>query len=104
MAATVEGRRAYMVDPPDEDYTLEMFLQSAISTARSEGIPDFKNNADYDLYIYALATLRYDNRGLQFGGSYVAAQGENARDMKNAFVLRLRHAQEDEQLGGDCGE
>ena len=104
MAATVEGLRAYMVDPPDEDYILETFLQSAISTARSAGIPEFKNNAEYDLFIYALATLRYDNRGLQFAGSYVAAQGENARDMINSFVIRLRHAQEDEQLGGDCGE
>lgn len=103
MAVTVDGLRAYMVDPPDDDAILKTFLDSAISSATSSGIPKFRNNAEYDLFIYALATLRYDNRGLQFAGSYVAAQGDNAQDMINAFTLRLRHAEEDDvPAGGDC--
>lgn len=102
MAATVKGLRAYMVDPPDEDEILQLYLDSALSMARNAGIPNFRNNAEYDLFIYALATLRYDNRGLAFGGSYVAAQGDNAKDMINSFVIRLRHAQEDDTEGGGC--
>lgn len=102
MAATVEGLRAYMVDPPDDDDVLDLFLRSAKSSAREAGIPDFRNNAEYDVFIYALATLRYDNRGLQFAGSYVAAQGDNAKAMIDGFVLRLRHAKEDD--AGDGGD
>ena len=73
-----------------------MWLNAAKSEARTAGIPDFDNNAQYDLFIYALAAWYYDNRGLQVSGSYQATARETMQKIKDAFVLQLRHAEDDD--------
>lgn len=95
MAATEEGLKAYLGLPPDSSGYLEGYLAAARSKARAAGIPDYESNASYDLFIYALAAMYYDNRGLAFSGSYQATAEENARKLINSFVLELRYAGED---------
>ena len=87
--------------PPDSAESLDSFISAAKSKARAAGIRDFKNNAQYDLFIHALAAMYYENRGMTFSGSYQATAEANARKLVNAFVLELRYAEEDEAEGGD---
>lgn len=94
---TVEGFRAYLNPPPDiTDENLQLWLAAAKSDARTAGVPDFRNNAEYDLFLYALATWHYDNRGMQSSGTYQATALDTFQRIKNSFVLQLRHATEDE--------
>lgn len=97
MAVSANGLKAYLNCSPDitEDQ-LSLWLNAAKSEARTAGIPDFENNAQYDLFIYALAAWYYDNRGLQVSGSYQATARETMQKIKDAFVLQLRHAEEDD--------
>lgn len=96
MAATVSGFRAYLRPPPDiTDEQLNMWLASAKSEARTAGVPAFEHNAQYDIFIYALATWYYDNRGMQVSGTYQATALETKKKITDAFVLQLRHATED---------
>lgn len=102
MAATLEGLRNYLVLPPDNEEELSPYLAAARSKARSAGIPDYEDNAQYDLFLYALAAMYYENRGMTFSGSYMAAAEETATRMIDSFVLALRYAGEDKG-GGDRG-
>ena len=103
MAVTTERLAAYLrtqlpaagtVDPDD----LALYLNAAKSRARSSGVPEYENNAEYDLFILALAAMAYDNRG--FGAPLI--DPEKAERMINGFVLRLRAAGEDD-AGEDDG-
>lgn len=101
MAVTAAGFLDYLgenVDLNAED--LIPFLAAAKSKARTAGIKDFKNNAQYDGFIYALAGMLYDNRDMAFSGAYQATAEANARALINSYVLELRYATEDPEPGG----
>lgn len=102
---TVDSLRQYLNCSPDTTAAqLSMWLDAAKSEARTAGIPEFQRNAQYDLFIYALAAWYYDNRGLQVSGSYQATARETMQKIKDAFVLQLRYATEDpeeDEEGGD---
>ena len=70
---------------------LQPYLDAARSKARAAGIPDYEHNAQYDLFILALAAMYYDNRGM---GTPLADPAK-AQRMIDTFVLELRHAGED---------
>ena len=74
--------------------SVDVYLQAAKSKASSAGIPVFENNAQYDLFILALAAMYYDNRGMAFDGQDKGEQA--ARNIINSFVNELRYAKEDE--------
>lgn len=95
MSATADGLRAYLTLPPDSNEELELYLSAARAKARAADVPEYRNNAQYDLFIYALAAMYYDNRGMAYSGAYQATAEENARKIINSFVLELRHAGED---------
>lgn len=71
--------------------SVDAYLQAAKSKAKSAGIPAFENNAQYDLFITALAAMYYDNRGMTFQDPADAA---NAQRMIDSFVLELRYAED----------
>lgn len=103
MAVTVYDLNEHLGYPEEDAQKLDRYLRGAISQARAAGIPDYKNNAQYDLFILDLAAMRYDNRGMTFSGSYQATAEENARKMINSYALELRHAGEDPPKFGGCG-
>lgn len=88
---TIEQFRGYLRNPPDDDQDLEMYLNAAKQSAKDAEIPEYENNAKYDLFICALAAYYYENRGLTFSGSYQATAEANARKLVNSFVLELRY-------------
>lgn len=92
---TAKDLTAYLRNPPDNEETLDRYLSAARSKARAAGVPDYKHNAQYDLFILALAAMYYDNRGMAFSGSYQATAEQNATRLINSFVLELRGAGED---------
>lgn len=71
---------------------VDAYINAAKSKARVAGIPAFTSNAQYDLFIMALAAMYYDNRGMTFQNPADAA---NAERMINSFVLELRYGDED---------
>lgn len=71
---------------------VDTYLNAAKSKARAAGIPAFESNAQYDLFIMALAAMYYDNRGMTFQDPADAA---NAQRMIDSFVLELRYGDED---------
>lgn len=77
-----------------ESVDVDTYLQAAKSKASASGIPTFDNNAQYDLFIMALAAMYFDNRGMTFQNPADAA---NAERMINSFVLELRYAKEDSE-------
>ena len=89
---TLEGLRDFLALPEAEreDRVLDQCLAAARSKARTAGVPDLHDNAQYDLFLYALAAMYYDNRGMGQIGAEDAAQR-----MINSFVLELRYAEED---------
>ena len=89
---TLERLRDFLALPENEreDLILESCLSAARSKARTAGIPDYQDNAQYDLFLCALAAMYYDNRGMGQIGAEDAAQR-----MINSFVLELRYAEED---------
>ena len=95
MAVTTKTLREYMRLPTDSTEKLDSYRDAAKSKARSAGIKDFQHNAQYDMFICALAAMYYENRGMSFSGSYQATAEANARRLINAFVLELRYADED---------
>lgn len=101
MAANVEQLREYLRLPPDSTENLTGYLAAAKSKARAAGIPEYAANAQYDMFIYALATYYYENRGMAFTGSYQATAEENARKLINSFVLELRYSDEDSESGAE---
>ena len=92
MAVTENEFRTYLRLPSDDDENLTGYLAAAMSKARTAGIPVYMNNAQYDLFIKALAALYYDNRGMTFQNPADAA---NAQKMIDSFVLELRYGDED---------
>lgn len=72
--------------------TVDTYLNAAKSKARVAGIKEYTNNAQYDLFILALAALYYDNRGMTFQNPADAA---NTQRMIDSFVLELRYGDED---------
>lgn len=71
--------------------SVDAYLQAAKSKAKAAGIREYTNNAQYDLFIMALAAMYYDNRGMTFQNSADAA---NAQRMIDSFVLELRYAED----------
>lgn len=104
---TVADFRAYLNPAPDiTDAQLSSWLAAAKSEARTAGVPDFRRNAQYDLFIQALAAWYYDNRGLQVSGTYQATALGTKKQLTDSFVLQLRYAKEDpepesSEEGGD---
>ena len=93
---TVAKFRDYLNPAPDiSEEQLELWLKAAQSEARSAGVPAYKHNAQYDLFIYALGTWYYDNRGMQVSGTYQATALETKKKITDSFVLQLRFAGED---------
>lgn len=101
MAVTTQSLAEYLRSPPDSVENLETYLAAAKSKARAAGIPDFANNAQYDMFLHALAAMYYENRGMSFSGSYQATAEENAQKLINSFVLELRYAEEDPPKADD---
>ena len=75
---------------------VDNYLAAAKSKAISAGIPVFENNAQYDLFIMALAAMYYDNRGMSFEGQRPDYSEQAAKNIINSFVNELRYAKEDE--------
>ena len=99
MAATVDGLRKYLRLTPDTDEELSLYLDAAKAKAKAAGIPDL-NNAQYDLFLYALAAMYHDNRGMAFSGAYQATAEETAKKMIDGFVLELRYSDPEDGDGG----
>lgn len=74
---------------------VDKYLAAAKSKASSAGIPVFENNAQYDLFIMALAAMYYDNKGMSFEGQRPDYSEPAARNIINSFVNELRYAKED---------
>lgn len=96
MAVTTADFHKYLRNPPESPEELAIYLNAALSKAKDAGIPSFKRNAQYDIFILSLAAMYYENRGMAFSGSYQATAESNARSMINSFVLQLRGATEDD--------
>lgn len=86
------GLAAYLRLLPDDTEDLSLYLNAAKAKAAAAGIPEL-DNTQYDLFLYSLAALYYDNRGMSFAGTYQGTAEENARRMINAFVLELRYSE-----------
>ena len=97
MAVTNETMKEYLRLPPDSPEDVSDYIAAAKSKLRAAGVPEYNNNAQYDLTLKALAAMYYDNRGLAFSGTYQATAEENARRLLNSLVLELRYAGEDYQ-------
>lgn len=91
MAVTLENLRDFLELPEDgrEDRTLSLCLAAAKSKARAAGIRDFANNAQYDLFLCALAAMYHDQRGMG-----QMALEEDVQRLINSFVLELRYAED----------
>lgn len=87
MAVTVDSFREYLRLPPDNSENLEDYLAAAKAKAAAAGVPDFKHNAMYDLFIKSLAALYYDGRGMEIEAKM--------QQIINSFVLELRYLKED---------
>lgn len=74
-----------------ETENVEIYLEAAEDKAKTAGIKA-SDNAQYDLFILALAGLYYDNRGMTFDDP---RNEQAARNMVNSFVLELRYAKDD---------
>lgn len=96
MAVTIKAFQEYLRLPPDDTEDLTGYLSAAQSKARAAGIPVFNNNAQYDLFIKALAGMYYDNRGMALDDP---RNEQVAQNMINSFVLELRYAKEDPESG-----
>jgi hypothetical protein len=78
----------------DDSPIAKLCFEAAKQKAKTAGVPEFKNNAQYDMFILALGGYWYDNRSLMdIGGDNTAVQ-----NMINAFVLELRTTEEEENV------
>lgn len=94
MAVTAQTLKDYLRLPPDDDEDLTMYIDAAKAKAKAADVPEFRDNALYDLFIHELAGNYYENRNMAYSGSYQATAEENARRICNSFVLELRHAKD----------
>ena len=105
MAVDSKSLHEYMRNPPDCSEDLSMYINAAKARAKAAGVPEFKNNALYDMFIHELATHFYENRGLSVSGTYQATAEQTARNITNSYVLQLRYAEDGEApTGGDVSE
>lgn len=86
MEATVDGLRTYLHLPIEEAAGLELYLEAAREKAKAAGIPDQAGNAHYTLFLYTLAGMYYDLRGMD-----LSELDANAQRMIDSFVLELRY-------------
>lgn len=93
MAVTQTELAGYLRLPPDSTENLDLFLDAARAKARAAGIPEFENNAQYDLLLLSLAGFYYENRSLGFSGVSQVAE-VSMRRLLNSFVLELRHSED----------
>lgn len=91
MAVTENDLKAYLRLDPDDEEDVSLYLNAAVAKATAAGIPQFAANAQYDMFLLALAGMYYENRSMGFSGSYVGDQEINARRLINSFVLELRY-------------
>ena len=91
MPVTTSDLIAYL-HPADENEDLSKYFATARSKARSAGIPEFKHNAQYDMFLLALSAMYYDNRGMAATGGITIP---DIQKMIDAYVLELRYATED---------
>jgi hypothetical protein len=98
MAATVHDLHEYLRQPADTPESLAPYLAAAKAKAQAAGVPDYQANAQYDLFLLALAATYYTERGMAPSGQ---GQEQAAQRMVNSFVLELRHPPKDEGTGGD---
>lgn len=94
MSVTSKSLHEYLGNPPDSSEDLSMYINAAKAKATAAGVPEFKNNAHYDMFIHELAAHYYENRGLSVSGSYQATAEETTRRITNAYVLELRYAKD----------
>lgn len=87
MEATAEGLRAYLHHPEEELETLELYLAAAKAKALAAGVPDLAHNAQYTLFLYTLAGMYYDLRGMD-----LSELDANAQRVIDSFVLELRYS------------
>ena len=59
-----------------------MFLSAAKASAAAAGIPDYSDNALYDIFLYGLASIFYDYREMD--------ASPDVMRFINAFALQLR--------------
>ena len=85
MAVTTGTLREYLRLPPDSAEKISIYLNAAKTKAKAAGIPDYKKNAQYDMFILALSSLYYECRSI--GGI-----DEKAQTMINSFVIELRNS------------
>lgn len=91
MAATFEGFMKYLRPMPDADKEdIKICFEAALADIHGAGVPEYKNNRLYDIFVYALAGHYYDNRNLQ----PIGASTEETQKMINSFVLKLRFAKD----------
>lgn len=82
--------------PDDTSEDLSGYLAAALSKARTAGIPSFKHNAQFDLFIKSLAVMYYENRNMEPDNPKSA---EAIQRMINSYVFELRYAEEDPEEG-----
>ena len=99
MAVDVGNLKEYLRLPPDSTEDLTLYLAAAKSKARAAGVPDYQSNAQYDLFLLALAAMQYDNRGMILSGNNPHLLEQSTANLINSFVLELRHAGEDPDAG-----
>lgn len=98
MAVTVDGLRAYLRLPADNTEELSLYLDAAAAKAKAAGIRSYRHNAQYDLFLYALAAMYYDSRGVD------VQDQPNMQSIINSFVLELRYSGEEEAEESDTEE
>ena len=92
MAVTTSDLSEYLRLPPDTTEELSRYLAAAKSKARAAGIADYSNNAQYDLFLLALASMYYEFRAMSFEGTNQVSTEQAAWNLINSFVLELRYS------------
>jgi hypothetical protein len=87
-----EFKTDYLRLPADSTANVSVFLAAAQSKARTAGIPVFQNNAQYDLFVYSLAAMLYENRGATVQDPATSGYIQRFID---STILELRYAEED---------
>jgi len=72
--------------PDQDDGTARLCLAAAQDSARAAGVIERTDNAQYRLFICALASYWFENRGLMT----IGAPSTETQHMINSFVLQLR--------------
>lgn len=88
MAVSVNGLKTYLRLPSDSTEDLTVFLSAAKASAAAAGIPDYSDNALYDIFLYGLASIFYDYREMD--------ASPDVMRFINAFALQLRCKEEEE--------